>query len=227
MTAGSGRDALTELMVTIVPRLATIMPGRAARVTRTAASRLTVSEWAHCSSVMARKPSSRGVTAPTLLMRTSTGPCRSAATTSSSGPVGLDRSTGMLWTFEAADRRSSSGLDARAPAVTYAPSPISARVMASPIPLLAPVTTACLPVRPVSIASQPVLGQPVEAGLRDVRPAPVDDQGVAPVGELDQVGDGAGVPVLLEGGFGDGFGHGVVLTTHDEEQRSPLRVVGV
>src|SRR5689334_6451810 len=35
----------------------------------------------------------------------------------------------------------------RAPATTWAPSPARARVMASPMPLLAPVTTAAFPVR--------------------------------------------------------------------------------
>ena len=49
----------------------------------------------------------------------------------------------------------------------------------------------------------------------------------AAVGELEDVGDGLGVPVLLERRLGDGLGDGVVLAAHDQQQRAAARVVGV
>jgi CTP:molybdopterin cytidylyltransferase MocA len=54
---------------------------------------------------------------------------------------------------------------------------------------------------------QLVLAEPGQAGLGHRRPAGVDDQRVSAV-ELLQVGGGYRVPVLLEGGLGDGLGHG-------------------
>src|SRR3954453_9413705 len=64
-----------------------------------------------------------------------------------------------------------------------------------------------------------VAAQPGEHVVGDVTPAVVDGQRVRPVGELRDVGDRVGVPVLLEGGPGDGLGYGVVLAPRDEEQR--------
>src|SRR3954452_34407 len=74
MTDGSGRKALTEHTVTMAPRPAATMAGSTARVVRTAARNVNVSVVSHSSSVMAAKPSRRGVTAPTLLTRMSSGP---------------------------------------------------------------------------------------------------------------------------------------------------------
>jgi hypothetical protein len=74
MTVGSGRNAFTELIVTIRPVSRASRCGRAARVVRTAARKFMVSDQVQSSSVRARKPSSRGRTAPTLLTRTSSRP---------------------------------------------------------------------------------------------------------------------------------------------------------
>src|SRR5512142_3282699 len=63
----------------------------------------------------------------------------------------------------------------------------------------------------LSATLQALLVQPAQAGLGYLAPAGVDGQGVTAVGELHQVGDGGRVPVLLEGGLGDGLGHRVVL----------------
>src|SRR2546422_2715749 len=77
MTAGSGRKALTELVVTMLTWPAASIAGNAARVVLTAASRLRVSENNQSSSVTLRKPPRRGFTAPTLLTRMSIRPCSS------------------------------------------------------------------------------------------------------------------------------------------------------
>jgi hypothetical protein len=58
---------------------------------------------------------------------------------------------------------------------------------------------------------QAVFVEPVQARTGDVTPAVVDGQRVPAVGELDQVVDRVRVAVLLERGFGDGFGDCMVL----------------
>ncbi|SRR5712692_5846714 len=88
MTAGAGRKALTELVVTMLPWPAASIVANAARVVLTAASRLSMSENNQSSSVTLRKPPRRGVTAPTLLTRMSSRPCSRAAATRSCGPRG-------------------------------------------------------------------------------------------------------------------------------------------
>src|SRR5262245_12546770 len=62
------------------------------------------------------------------------------------GPSGDSRSTVIASTFR---RSASSELARLAPATTWAPARLSARVIASPIPRLAPVTTATFPARSV------------------------------------------------------------------------------
>src|SRR5207244_2273603 len=78
----------------------------------------------------------------------------------------------------------NSSVMSRAPAATHTPSRAKAFVTASPIPLLAPVTTAALPLRPKSIST--VLSQKVE--LLRVHPDAAD---VARDGELNRRGAGA------------------------------------
>ena len=92
-------------------------------------------------------------------------------------------------TWHEAARRSSassSALPCSAPATTLTPSDASARVMARPMPLLAPVTTATFPARCRSIrrpfaaaALQTLLLQPGQRRLGHVAPAVVDGQRVA------------------------------------------------
>ena len=67
---------MTEQVLTIVPAPASSIAGNAARVVRTAAMNPRVSDCIHWSSVTDRNPSIRGVTAPTLLTSTSSGPIR-------------------------------------------------------------------------------------------------------------------------------------------------------
>ena len=71
MTPGSGSRALTEQMLTMVPRPAASITGSAARVMRTAAIRFSVIEVCQSSSVMARNPPVRAGALPTLLTRMS------------------------------------------------------------------------------------------------------------------------------------------------------------
>ena len=150
---GSGRNALIELTVTMLPRPAASMPGRTARVVRTAASSVRFSDADQSSSVTSRKPPRCGVTAPTLLTRTSRGPKASAAPTRSAGPSAVDRSAWTSTTRPSSTRSARSGLALRAPATTWAPSAASARAIARPIPLLAPVTNALRPSSPWSTAA--------------------------------------------------------------------------
>ena len=72
----------------------------------------------HCSSVTLRKPSTRGVTAPTLLTKMSITPPASAASTRTAGPPGVDRSTATGVTEPVAANSSSPALLCRAPATT-------------------------------------------------------------------------------------------------------------
>ena len=121
------------------------MCGMASRVVRTADMKFSASEASHSSSVTDRMPSKRGATAPALLTRMSTPPRSAAAATSAFGPsrggqVGGDEGgrAGRLQRLQfravvpgAGDRRRRR-------------LPTNAWLMARPIPLLAPVTTATL-----------------------------------------------------------------------------------
>ena len=100
--------------------------------------------------------------------------------------------------------------------------------MASPMPLLAPVTMATFPSSSRSIdGHSPWSDEPGEDGVGDVAPAVVDGQRVPAPLELLELGDRRGVPVLLEGRPGDHVGHGVVLRSGDEQQRPAVGVLGV
>jgi hypothetical protein len=68
--------------------------GNAARVVRTAAIRVKVSEANQSSSVTAANPLSLGVTAPTLWTRVSNPPNSAAPAINAPGPSGVDKSTG-------------------------------------------------------------------------------------------------------------------------------------
>src|SRR5215472_17333630 len=150
MTDESGRNALTELTLTIAPRPAASMRGRALRVARTATSRLRVIEDCQSSSVTLRNPPVRVGAAPTLFTRMS---IRSpASATSRDGPSVTARSSSATCTRPARASSSSPADDFRAPAMTRTSFAASPRTTASPIPRLAPVTTATLPDRPRSIA---------------------------------------------------------------------------
>src|SRR6478609_8098446 len=253
MTVGSGRKALTDPTLTMLPRPADSMVGSRALVTRTAAIRFRVSEVTHWSSVTDRKPPSRGVTAPTLLTRTSTPPRARAAARSGSAAPGTARSTATKSTRPSPVRAANSSEGRRAPAMTCAPSSARIRVIARPMPRLAPVTTAIRPSRsrfmrsfavspsaagprsrdgpagigPQCPSSDPAAAQPVQHGVGDVPPAVVDGERVTAALELLEVGHRGGVPVLLEGRPGDDIGHGVVGGAGDEQQRAAGLVAGV
>src|SRR5262245_28374571 len=235
MTSGSGSRALTELTVTMAPAPRSMRWGSAARGVRTAARKLILNAESQSSSVTDRNPPVRGRTAPTLLTRMSRLPyAATAASTSRSGPSGLVRSTDTGRTVVRAARSDSSVVAPRAPATTRTPSPARARVIANPMPLLAPVTTAILPARcrsmtyldpVVSGRSERVLLQPGQGAVGNLAPTVVDGQRVRPVGELHDVGDGLRVPVLLESGPGDRLRYGVVPAAHDQQQW-PTQLVG-
>ena len=140
----SGRVALTDPIITMAPPPRASMCGTASRVTRTADMTFSASEDSHSSSVTERMPSKRGTTAPALFTRMSTPPRSAAAAISARGPSAVARSAAMKVAEPAASRACSSGLLCRAPATTYAPASTNAWLIARPIPLLAPVTTATL-----------------------------------------------------------------------------------
>jgi hypothetical protein len=73
-TSGSGRNELTEQIVTIVPAPRSSISGKAARVVRTAAKKLIARVELQSSSVIERNPLRRGRTAPTLFTRMSSRP---------------------------------------------------------------------------------------------------------------------------------------------------------
>src|SRR3954468_853263 len=95
MVAASGwKKALTDATLTIAPPPCSIMAGTAARVARRAVKKFISIAQANSSSLVARNPSRRRRTAPTLLTSTSTRPCSSRPPpTSRAGPSGAARST--------------------------------------------------------------------------------------------------------------------------------------
>src|SRR5215212_11799464 len=128
------------------------IPGNTARVARSVVKKFILSAHSNSASSMARNPSVRSRTPPTLLTRTSTRPCPStAARTSFSGPSGAPRSACTAVTPSMACRLST----VLAPATTRAPSSASVFATARPMPLLAPVTTATLSDSSRSIATSP------------------------------------------------------------------------
>jgi hypothetical protein len=153
MTAGSESTEFTEQMFTIAPRPAASIAGSAARLARTAAIRLRLSVASHSSSVMARNPEVLDGALPTLLTRMSIR--EPASATRSAGPPGAARSSSPIVTEPSAASLPSSAEECSAPATTCAPLAARARVMARPMPRLAPVTTAVCPVRSTFILASP------------------------------------------------------------------------
>jgi hypothetical protein len=139
------KKALTETMLTTAPPpLCFTIWVTAARVARNAEKKFICMAHSNSSSLVARKPASRRRTAPMLLTSTSTRPCSAMArSTSCRGPSAVARSTATALTPGRWVRLSM----VRAPATTWAPSAARARVTASPMPLLAAVTTAIFPFR--------------------------------------------------------------------------------
>src|SRR5215469_9460490 len=154
MTAGSDSTELTEQTFTIAPFPAASMAGSVLRVARTAVIRLRLSVASQSWSVMARNPPVRAGAPPTLLTRMSI--LSPACATRAAGPPGSARSSSMAVTAPPAASPPSSAEECSAPAITRAPAPASARVTASPMPRLAPVTTAVCPVRSMFIMQHTV-----------------------------------------------------------------------
>src|SRR5215468_9551300 len=128
-------------MLTIAPAPWLSIAGSAARVARSAAKKFACIAQAKSSSLVPRNPCRRIFTAPTLLTRMSSRPWSSSARRiRRAGPSGATRSSPTAVTRSI----PASASIVRAPATTRAPSRASAFVMARPIPLLAPVTTATL-----------------------------------------------------------------------------------
>jgi hypothetical protein len=161
-----GFETRQPLWAAIAPFPAASMTGSAARVVRTAAIRLRVSVACQSSSVIPPNPPGLAGAAPTLLTRMS---IRSPAATSLAGPPGSARSTSTTRTRPARASSSSSAEDFSVPAVTCAPSATSPRVIASPIPRLAPVTIAVCPFRRRSMMSLSSASNPGPAVRRRAR----------------------------------------------------------
>ncbi len=125
----------------MAPRLSS-RAGRAVRTARTVLRRLRSKLARQSSSASSRKPVAGVVRPPTLLTRMSRPPKVSTARpTRRAGPSGVARSTSMV--CGVTSRRAALSL--RVPPITCAPSAVSARVTARPMPRPAPVTTARLP----------------------------------------------------------------------------------
>src|SRR5438270_7401787 len=160
-------------MLTIAPSPRRSIADTAARVARSAAKKLSSNEASKSASLVARNPSRRSLTPPTLFTSTSRRPWPSTALpTSCAGPSGWTRSpaTGVTRSIP------SSSSTVRAPAKTCAPSAASMRVTARPIPLLAPVTTAIFPFSSrsnVLLVALPSCRIDHERDLVHVTPAPV------------------------------------------------------
>src|SRR6478609_9099284 len=177
----------------------------------------------HSSSVTLRKPSRRGVTAPTLLTRMSSRPRPAAASIKWAGPSAVARSVATKSTRPVRANQVSSGEERRAPATTATPSSTSTSVTASPMPLLAPVTIATRPARPSSTRSELLIRQPAEYRLGDVAPAAVNGQGVPPPLELPELSDRRG-PLLLISGLEDHTVPDVVTRSTLKQYRSSTAI---
>src|SRR4051794_3995096 len=118
------------------------MAGTAARLMRRAAWKLRLKVASHCSSVMSRKLV-RACSPPALLTRASIRPCSSTTVAiTRSGVAGSVRSA---WTA-VAQAPGSVSIGSRSTPTTTAPSSVSRRALACPMPEAAPVTTTILPV---------------------------------------------------------------------------------
>lgn len=138
-------------MLTTAPPPPASKCGSAARTARTALKKFTSKARCHCASSMERK-STRGFVAPTLLTKTSILPCRSiAAWISASTPSAVARSCGDEGHVVPLAQCGQLGGLGTAAATTRPPSRRNASVMARPMPLPAPVTTATFPVSSRSI----------------------------------------------------------------------------
>src|SRR3954471_24623146 len=241
MVPASGwKNALTEATLTIAPPPVSSIAVTAARVARSALKKFSCIAHSNSSSLVPRKPSTRRRTAPTLFTSTSTRPCSCRARpTSCAGPSGAARSTGTAVTRSSPSRVSVP----RAPATTRAPSPARVRVIASPMPLLAPVTTATLPSSPRSMVRSADLcrsggrrrgGGRVELAVepavdrcRDLFPPLAHHGEVGASLELEVFRRRGRVLVLLVLRLRHGRRHRVVFLRADDEQRGALRVLEV
>jgi len=141
-------------MLTIAPRRLMRL-GRAARVARTVASMLMSNMRCHWASSASRKPAVAWSPPPTLFTSRSMSPSSvRAVSMTAETPSAVLRSAE---TVRAPDS-FSAGVMVRAAPMTRTPSTVRARTVASPMPLLAPVTTAVLLVRLRSLANPGLFG---------------------------------------------------------------------
>ena len=187
-----------------------------------------VSAQSQSSSVSATKPSSRGRTAPTLLTRMSMPPSSvAAAATSSPGPSAVVRSTETERTSAARGELVELGAPRERPGDDR-DAFVGQRSGDGQADALAGAGDDRGPAPPGGGPSRhsPWSVEPGQARVGDLAPAVVDGQRVGAVGELEDVGGGLAVAVLLERRLGDRLGDGVVLAAHDQQQRPAALVVG-
>ena len=187
------------------PQLPSSMPGRAMKLSRAAAVRLTAIAVAHCCASMAGLGPS-GQTTPALLISTCTGPQRcpiaaSAPATWSGSATSAGRPS--AWPPRPVIARRSGDLAAeRASTATCAPCSASPRLMACPMPRPPPVTRAIRFVSVSFIVSTPRLaagpGRVLPARSRVPEPALVGSVGVAPI-DAPAAGCGAAGGALAAG----------------------------
>src|SRR4051812_24308031 len=198
------------------------MCGSTARTVRTADMNVSWNVFSHSSSLIARKPSVRTRAAPTLLTSTSMRPSSAAAPINCAAPSGPERSTATWRTLPSSTSARRPSLLPREPAITRAPSSASARATASPIPLLAPVTTTRLPSSPSRMPDRPI-----QRVVGDLFPAVLADREVRAALEGLELGHRVGVLVLLRLRRVDRLGDHVVLAAGDEQQRRAIVVAVV
>src|SRR3954470_23594334 len=209
-------------MVTIVPRPAASRCGTVARVTRTLDKKLSWKVSSQSSSLTEAKPPVRTLTPPTLLTSASIRPSSAAAAISCAAPSERTRSTATWRTLPPSTSSRRSSVSDRSPAITRAPSSASARVIASPMPLLAPVTTTRLPSSPRRMRHRPL-----ERVIGDFLPAVLADREVRAALEGLELGHRGRVTVLAGLRLVDRLGDDVVLPAGDEQQRRAVVVAVV
>src|SRR5918996_4051019 len=187
-----GIRATVDEMLTIAPRRS-IRLGRAARVARTVLSTLMSNMLVHSLSSTSRKPSVASSPPPTLFTSRSMPPSSARALSMrAETPSAVLRSADTAY----APVSLSSGVMVRAAPTTRTPSSIRVRTVASPMPRLAPVTTAVLVVRLRFTALQFLIKDRVDE--RSGRPSAVPSE----LGKQGEGANGSVPPVHYQGTAG-------------------------
>ena len=182
--------------MTMSPRPASIMAGTAARIGQTVPATFVSSIVASASSVWSRIPPY--IPIPAFAIRLSSRPNRAIAVATSRRQSSGDRTSISTAATRSGNSASiaSSRSRRRAPITTRAPAPSSSRAVARPMPELAPVTTATVPVRSSMSVSSRSCTDASSAAIVEPRAPPVTPRPASPPGDRVNAHGGGSVPEM-------------------------------